>query len=192
MKEQFANIGKVNAAGLERDAVHIAVLPVTCAQDYLGAGQWVKLVYGTNDQVVRAEKCYGIDRTIGVIDPFLSETTSLKKGDRVLVFLQPGTITGLRHQWSHPLVDEIVPAANESEKWLREFADKWNMNYSTMIQEAQVKGGQGYTVAMGIDLHDRDELESGDEERFWYHLEKLTGFKADDKHKAEFGWSCSC
>jgi hypothetical protein len=40
------------------------------------------------------------DQPIGVVDPFLVKP--VEPGQRFWLFLYPGSITGLRHVWSHP------------------------------------------------------------------------------------------
>lgn len=86
----------------------------------------------------------------------------------------------------------------ESEKWLREFASKWNFDYDEMIREASAQAiehtkesWEHYIVARGIDLHDRSEL-GKDEELFWHHVSMITGLVATLKDRESFGWSCSC
>lgn len=187
--DPIQSIGKKLRGDELRDAIHIAIMPVVCGEDYLSAGDEVGLVYGTKNVVKRKNSIYG-HQVLGVIDPFLVDDIMTKKGDVVWCFLKPGTITGLRHEWTRPDVDEQQPPKNDSEKWLREFADKWNFDYDEMISGAQEK--EGYIVARGIELHSRTELKAGDEALFWQHIENLTGFKATDDHKNEFGWSCSC
>ena len=77
-----------------RDAIHIAVAPVTAAVR-LAPGQHVGLVREGNLELVGP-----CDRPIGVVDPFLTEP--VEPGQRFWLFLYPGTITGLRHVWTHP------------------------------------------------------------------------------------------
>lgn len=195
--DPIKSIGQKLRGDEQRDAIHIAIMPVVCADDYMRGGKEVGLVYGTKNTVKHKDSVYRVE-TIGVLDPFLKDYPDpLKKGDVVWCFLKPGTITGLRHEWFHPDIDGQHPPANESEKWLREFADKWNFPYDEMITAASNPHGDGefdynYIVAQGIDLHSRSELAPGDEALFWEHIGNLTGFKADEKHREKFGWSCPC
>jgi hypothetical protein len=79
----------------KRDAVHVAIFP-TVAGCLLHAGNHVELEHGT---AVLCEPGKGI----GIVDPFLKN--ELKKGDRLYICLYPDTVTGMRHEWSHPAVD---------------------------------------------------------------------------------------
>lgn len=74
-----------------RDAIHIAVVPIVAGQD-LEPGAHVGL--SESGQAI-----YGLD-SIGVIDPFLTERVA--KGQTCWLLLYPGTITSLRHNWTHP------------------------------------------------------------------------------------------
>lgn len=77
-----------------RDAIHIAVAPVTAA-DRLVPGQHVGLIEEGNLELVGP-----CDQNIGVVDPYLVRT--VEPGQRFWLFLYPGTVTGLRHIWTHP------------------------------------------------------------------------------------------
>src|SRR5712664_3831229 len=94
-----------------------------------------------------------------VIDPFLGcdmDSAMVKKGDLVWCFLKPGTITGLRHEWTHPGIDNQRPPKNEAEKWLRSFADKWNFDYDSMIGVAS-QGSIKNTISIpGLGSHTID------------------------------------
>lgn len=85
-----------------RDAVHIAVAPVTAAGP-LAPGQHVGLLGGGHEF---AGPC---DRPVGIVDPFL--TAGVEPGQRFWLFLYPGTVTSLRHFWTHPAFAARVPAA---------------------------------------------------------------------------------
>lgn len=87
-----------------RDAVHIALAPVTAAER-LTPGQHVGLVQ--QDNVELAGPCR---HNIGIVDPYLSEP--VEAGERFWLCLYPGTVTGLRHVWTHP----VFTAANSAIK----------------------------------------------------------------------------
>lgn len=173
----------------QRDAIHIAIMPVM-TDEALSPGDHVKFVYGTTNRVRRAPDNKGI----GVVDPFL--TVYIPTYSKVWMFLYPNTITGLRHEWTHPDVDNPAIAKDDSEKWLRAFADRWNFDYNEMINAASTPHGTGeydynFVVANGIDLHSREEL-GEDHALFWQHLAALTKQSFSQAHIDKFRWSCSC
>ncbi len=86
-----------------RDAIHIAVAPVTAAER-LAPGQHVGLVQEGN--VERVGPC---DNCVGIVDPFLAD--AVEPGQRFWLFLYPGTVTSLRHIWSHPVFTTAAAAA---------------------------------------------------------------------------------
>jgi hypothetical protein len=94
---------------VNRDAVHIAVAPVF-AGERLVPGDKVVVVDGHAFKVDRYEYA---GQSIGVVDPFL--TTSLKVKDRFWLYLNPGSITSLRHEWTHPALD-TAPVAKKAKK----------------------------------------------------------------------------
>ena len=89
------NLGNLITDGeRRRDAVHIAVAPVTAAGT-LALGQHVGFVAEGDIETV------GISKSpVGIVDPFLREP--VREGERFWLFLYPNTITGLRHVWTHP------------------------------------------------------------------------------------------
>ena len=88
-----------------RDAIHIAVAPVTAAMR-LAPGERVGLVKEGNLEL--AGPC---ERDIGIVDPFLTE--DVQPGQRFWLLLDPGTITGLRHIWTHPAFAAAAAAIKE-------------------------------------------------------------------------------
>lgn len=104
--EQIPRLGQLIENGeRRRDAIHIAVAPVTAAV-VLTPGQRVGLLQPDNPELVGP-----CERTIGVVDPFLSG--AVQPGQRFWLFLFPGTITGLRHMWTHPAFANMAPAIEE-------------------------------------------------------------------------------
>ena len=89
-----------------RDAVHVAIAPVT-AGEYLLPGRRIKLLEGQTDIVVPAND----DDALGIIDPFL--THAVEKGQRCWICIPPGTITSLRHIWQHPAFIKAAEAVKE-------------------------------------------------------------------------------
>ena len=179
-------LGEKLKGGEQRDAIHIAVLPVIVAED-MYAGEKARLVYGTTNMVRRGDGNDG-DREIGIIDPFLTETA--EQGDKVWLFLYPQTITGLRHDWTHPAIDNPPAPASESECWLRSFADKWNFDYDEMVRAA-IEGEDSFITARGTDLHESGEL-GEDLSLFWQHISELTKKTFTEEHKSKVIWTCSC
>ncbi len=88
----------------EKDAVHVAIYKAL-ARENLKAGDRVVFHddWGPDGSVRRPED--DKEKVIGIVDPFLTE--EVKRNTYVWVVMLPGTVTGLRHEWSHPLVAEI-------------------------------------------------------------------------------------
>lgn len=189
--DPIKTLGTFLTGGEERDAIHIAVLPVTAGED-LRPGDPVTLAYGTSDIVIGASDDYGVNPSIGIVDPFLAKdfaTCRVTKGTRFWLFLHPNTVTGMRHHWQHPAIDNPPKPQNDSELWLHQFAQRWGFNYDELLHAA-VSGGD-YVVAHGRDLHSADEL-GADYDLFWQHLALFTGRTFDEPHRAKVSWSCTC
>lgn len=169
-----------------RDAIHIAVVPLT-AGEYLHRGVEFKL--SKVDPTVALNGEYD-DYTVGIVDPFL-KATHINKGERFWGYLRPNTVTGMRHHWEHPDFDNHVEITEDHEKWLRLFCEEWNFNFDELIDAGTSEGGYRYVVAHGEDLHGASEL-GEDLALFWEHLEAYTGKRFTEGHKDEMEWSCSC
>ena len=88
-----------------RDAVHIALAPIT-ADVLLRPGDHVGIQDGKT--FFSSERT---ERTIGVVDPFLRD--EVKRGERFWLCLYPGTVTSLRHIWTHPVFEKMAKEAAE-------------------------------------------------------------------------------
>lgn len=193
--EPITTLGKKLKGDEQRDAIHLAILPVISDEEWLSPGERIKFVFGTTTMVCKAKGPEYGDPGIGVVDPFLADyPDNIRRGDRFWMLMFPNTITGLRHEWAHPLVDNPPVIVNDAERWLRKFADEWNFDYDEMIRAASDpdKGEWGnFITARGRDLHSREEL-GADHALFWMNLAALTGRTFDQEHIENFGWSCSC
>lgn len=176
----------------QRDAIHIAIIPLIIGEDYMQHGERFRLKYGSKTIALSGEYENGATPTLGILDPFIDTFKSIMEGQKVWGFLFPGTVTGMRHHWKHPSFDKEETPENIYEVWLREFADKWNFNFSQLIEAGIGEGKElPYVVANGFDLHTADELE-GDEEKFWYNLEMYTKKNFSPEHRKGLTWSCTC
>jgi len=167
-----------------RDAIHIAVAPVTAAED-LKPGVHIGFVKGSTTQVEAATN------PIGIVDPYL--TTGVQKGQSFWMFLYPNTITSLRHDWTHPSFKPTTAMAardlSYSEQWLRNYAARMN-SYDTpeRAYELLCEGLRDRELfAHGSDLHGLYDLDDADELR--QHAEAVLGIRIN---WGDYTFSCSC
>lgn len=163
----------------QRDAVHVAVVSAVCGDGRLEPGQRVRLEDGL------AKPATDPLRYLGVVDPFLGGGVS--KGTRFWVCLIPGTITSLRHDWTHPMLDELTDVA-ASRAWIEAFAIELDQTYSRLMDAARLwVNDEDYT-------YDNSEVYKNVDYAkwpiFWKHYEVVTGTKVED-HEATF-FTCSC
>lgn len=171
----------------ERDAIHIAVAPVT-AGERLHPGEHIGFLKEDNKELVG----YFAKTHLGVVDPYLKEDTIIELGQKFWMFLYPQTITSLRHDWTHPAFELAVKpkAVHEvdSEAWLTAHADRLDITYSALMKAAKRWLDYGdYTVQRDNEVW-RDDF--GPAKEFWHHYEIVTGTKVED-HEATF-FCCSC
>lgn len=170
-------IGKLITTEKHRDAIHIAVAPIEAAEQ-LNPGQHV----GIENNMATA-----MAFPVGIVDPFLEKPVLI--GEKFWLFLEPGSITSLRHMWTHPGFDAEKPESEtkEAELWLRLFAAKWEIDFDYMIE--QVKMAEGLT-AHNTDIHSWGE--TGCEEEFWEKVQIYTGETYSRDHRESVYFSCSC
>lgn len=181
-------IGKKLTGGERRDAVHFAVAPVR-VQGFLRAGDRVKFIPDSTEIVA---ECAWDEKPIGIIDPFL-DCGYVTNNDRCWLFLFPNSITGLRHEWTHPAFPDhqtqpVSPretSAEYSERWLRGFAEKYNGDYDEMIRG--VTSGEG--AFFGQDLEYSD-FRPGTE--FWVHISAVTGQEFTAERIENVPFRCAC
>lgn len=171
-------IGRLGDGTEKRDAIHFACAMVQVAMRML-PGDSVQLI---NNKAVR---CVPQDR-IGIIDPFLTDVVN--ENDWVWLILNPGSITDLRHHWTHPAFEEqeVINNKKVSEEWLRNYCDTTEHSYEEFLSMLEWgsapdnKYGYGFGSDPGV-YNVPDE--------FWKHAEIVLGRKLPN-HTNYF--SCAC
>lgn len=193
-------LGKIITTEQHRDAVHIAVAPVIAGSEGLFPGRHIGILEGDIVGI--------IENAIGIVDPFLPY--SPQKGQRFWMYLYPGSITSLRHEWTHPalplptlsqvVASECRYAGDKaaSEQWLRDFVYRtdcpsYEAILAGLIGASSPTNSDDYSVHLdgdyihvyGTDAHGEIPPE------FWDHIEIVTGRKFPPKERATY-FSCSC
>jgi hypothetical protein len=171
-------IGNLVGGDAKRDAIHIAVAPMTATTE-LRPGQHIGLV--------DSERAATSEHPIGIVDPFL--TKNVRPGERFYLFLYPGSITSLRHEWIHPaFVGAAFVPESVSHKWIEQFAVKLDQTYNRLMEAARL------WVDCEELTYDNSEtykhVPSKDWSEFWKHYQVVTGTKVKDPNARFF--TCSC
>lgn len=175
-------IGKLIEGEAHRDAIHIAVAPVTAGGSFHAGERVGFMPDGTVG--IRAKEL------IGIIDPYLSE--GVCKGERCYIFLFPKTITSLRHEWTHPAFEKRDPAVEEdtrtekekSEAWLRNAIAPTGVSYERYIGAVE----EGDYINMG---ENEGVSVPADEEELKRHVAVVLGRENSDGLDLH-PFSCSC
>lgn len=182
MNKEFTqeNIGKLLIADTHRDAIHIAVAPVIAAES-LSPGDHVGFIDGGVG--IHAAKL------IGIVDPFISD--EIKVGTRFYMFLYPNTITGLRHEWTHPAFSDGGGPKFASEAWMREWAIN-NMGDDYYGECARLTDEQAYANAINAghsgNVGPYENARDSMDDEWWHHWQAITGSR---KQKPDY-FSCGC
>lgn len=89
-------LGQIILGAAERNAIHVPIAPIVAAEK-LYPGQSVDISEG---------KAVASTGAVGIVDPFLKSPVFV--GQRFWLFMLPGSVTDLRHEWSHPAFPEVV------------------------------------------------------------------------------------
>lgn len=183
--EPITTLGTILRDKAEKDAIHIAIAPVTAAEK-LYPGQHVGFVEGST-HIVSASR-----PSVGIIDPFL--TSAVFQDHRCWLMLYPNTITGLRHEWTHPAFEQQAGKISKddhiekSKAWIAEHADLLGLSAGVLMENAtDWLENEYYFVQQGRETW-RDNFNPTE---FWHHYEVVTGkVVADDKKKSMY--CCTC
>ena len=116
--DALETLGMIHFKKEKRDAIHLAVEPVTAGVDTLKPGDRIGIVNGvaypvgyqfvpsSNQEPIKED---GVNRVgftrvnipyQGIVDPFL--TTDVQLGDKFWFVMKPREVRSLRHVWEHP------------------------------------------------------------------------------------------
>lgn len=168
--------GRIITGKQHRDAIHVAVVPTVAAEDLL-PGQKVKL--NKDKEAVGNQK-----NSVGLVDPWLSST--VKKGETFWLFVNPNTVTGMRHHWSHPVFDSDSPDVGVSKLFIMECARDAGIDYDEIMDAAHNYLHHGTYLCQGgrwEGFYLEDE--------FWDHYEVVTGQTVHKNDRGSF-FTCSC
>ena len=189
---QPTELGTTPEEGAGRDAIHVAVIPAV-AEGTIYPAQRVSIEERGGTFIAQAVG----DEGFGICDPF--QTGRVNNGERVWVMLDPGTITDMRHHWSHPNIpddesavtrERIENEAGVAEAWMRGFARDIGLSYDQAIgagdSYACDDGWGGYT------FKGRDTPSECTEEliEYWESWSAIRGRPIPKDAEAPF--SCSC
>lgn len=174
-------LGELISGDAARDAIHIAVAPVV-ANEKLSPGQDIGFV---GDDSLRVGAC---DSPIGIVDPFLKRQVFPEQ--KFWMFLYPKTITSLRHDWTHPAFEAPVSAKGESEKWMREFAEKAGLSPAAVLEHANDFLDHGDPVCQYDSESWRNAYYDAGPD-FWTHFHNLTGRELPEPDPGS-PFTCSC
>lgn len=155
----------------ERDAVHVAIVPLTAACDLL-PGQHVGI---DSDSKLTPDA-----KLIGIVDPF--RIGMIRAGTRVYLCLYPDTVTSMRHEWKHPAF------MGDHVKWLTEFAKRFDMGYEELLDVAHRYDKYGQSEHDNSDAYKLVTREEWKE--FWVRYYAVTG--ATVSHEDNSPFTCSC
>lgn len=175
-------LGQIITTSQHRDAIHLAVAPVA-AGEILTPGQRVWL----NDGIASGE--VGTN-AIGIVDPFLQ--ADVRKGQMFWLCLFPGSITALRHEWTHPSFSEAQPNAKDAKKTLSAIADRIGCSYLGLLGRldlyARGSCGDDDSIQEGLNNLDDELLVR----QMWDAYETIRGDKIEEGIKVDTYFRCAC
>lgn len=176
-------LGQIITEPQNRDAIHIAVTPMS-SDDKVFPGEHVGILPNGKASAT-------VHPLVGVVDPFLRSV--IYPGKQFWLMLYPQTITGLRHEWTHPAFPDnkpdkmsapataVLSAKEQSEAWLFDVAEKCGVNYMQMMHAAE----RGDYIYMGQNERYKDAYDCNE---FVKHFKIVTG----KEPLSDMPFSCSC
>lgn len=203
--DALETLGMIHTRDEKRDAIHLAVIPVTAGSN-LEPGDHVYL--DGDGMAVKFYEDESKAEPLGIVDPFIKRVYrngvsygTIKPGQRFWLVIYPRVITSLRHVWTHPaLPDEMTAlqtqvndAREESRKWLEGFAARlfsyepsnWDTGEPTSRLDVLLEGAEHGGFGTDIEYGEGTKPDA----EFWMHYERYTGRKVATKHEY---FRCAC
>ena len=151
-QNQETILGRMPTKTDKRDAIHVAVIPVTAAKE-VNPGDRIYSSFSRLDGDFIGYPAYSRESGIAIVDPFLPPEP-LKKGSRFWALVLPNTITGMTHHWNHPNFPDYTSyetdetKIKEAEKFIYVFAEELNIEFDEVLQAGDnyVEFGERYIV----------------------------------------------
>lgn len=186
MSEIIQSLGKLITTPQSRDAIHIAIAPVEASHP-LRPGERIYIESGMACSEVRGN-------AIGIVDPFLKK--NVLGGERFWMFLMPGTITSLRHEWTHPALKTesklSQPRGIESVKQSMELlAESCSCSVQKLMErlDRYAEGGFGPDDSVHDGLNALSEFARVS---MWDNYELIRGVSVDLEVRNETYFRCGC
>lgn len=176
-------LGETPEGNARRDSVHMPVVPVVAAFD-LDPGQHIGFIDASMQAVGMKQD------SIGVVDPFLPR--SVRKGERFWMLLYPGSITSLRHHWTHPAFPEedVTTKQANAKEYLAGVAEDVDIELRGLLDIMDLAADRGWHNC-GSDERLQDHLNNlGDE--LWTMYEDYRGTKVIEPNGDTPHFSCAC
>jgi len=186
-------LGELADATSQRDAIHIAVLPVK-AGEHLYPSAYVRVVVVDGVFTAFASRRDHAN-AIGVVDPFLDGEKGVDEGQHCFVCLKPYTITSLRHEWTHPKLEAMLNAKlpdnahDAAVAYITEIADVVGISYEAIMEGARRHCESEEYFHRGDD-ESYNSVDTRQWKKFWSHFHTLTGL-TPPKDAGSF-FSCAC
>lgn len=175
-------LGQLASQDACRDAMHIAVSPVT-AHALLKPGQRVGVTANSDGTHMTND-----GDPVGVVDPFLGR--DVEAGQRFYLCLFPNSIRGMRHHWLHPLFMTSSTGDADAKESALAVLEHWSkqsgLDLPELIESAENYLDNGEYLCQG-ERWDGFMLESN----FWTAFEIYTGRVVPESERGSF-FSCSC
>ena len=178
-------LGAPPKAKAGRDATHIAIVPMIAAEG-LTPGNHVGVMQVEGSPMTASTS---FAPHIGIVDPFLKEY--IKKGKRFYLCLYPGSVVGLTHVYTHPVLDG--PSVESSAAWIEVWSKAQGIDMVDLMEHAEqwVDANKDKMTYDGFWSEGGRFEGQGLPEEFWDHYDRVMSTTVPKHARSNF-FSCAC